>query len=156
MARLIVSIALAFFAAACSGGGGASLRPTASTTASAAPTPSAPGVPAPTAANVTVIPQPLLDQMLAQVSDLSSVPASELTVETAEQVTWPDGSLGCPEPGMMYTQTLVDGYRVVIRAGDMTYDFRGSGDTFRLCQNGGGQPKASIEIPPPINVPPDR
>ena len=77
--------------------------------------------------------------MRQQASDLSAVPVTELTVARAEAVTWPDGSLGCPEPGMMYTQVLVDGYWVVIRAGDETYDFRGTGTTFRLCPPGRSQ-----------------
>ena len=88
--------------------------------------------------------------MFNQVSDLSSVPVSDLTVESQEGVTWPDGSLGCPEPGMMYTQALVEGYRVVIRAGERTYDFRGTGTTFRLCPSGSGGSSRSIEVPPPI------
>ncbi|CAD5369228.1 exported hypothetical protein [Rubrivivax sp. A210] len=33
----------------------------------------------------------------------------------AEAVTWPDGSLGCPQPGRMYTQALVPGWRIVVR-----------------------------------------
>lgn len=103
---------------------------------------------------MSVIPQSVLDEMLEQVSGLSSVPVSELTVASAEAVTWPDGSLGCPEPGMVYTQALVEGFRVVIRADDKSYDFRGSGTSFRLCENQAGQPKPSIEIPPPIDVPP--
>jgi hypothetical protein len=34
-----------------------------------------------------------------------------------ESVTWSDGSLGCPQPGMMYTQALVPGWRVVVGDG---------------------------------------
>jgi hypothetical protein len=97
-----------------------------------------------------VIPQAVLEDMLQQVSDVSSVPISNVAVESQEAVTWPDGSLGCPEPDIMYTQVLVEGYRVVIRAGGKTYDFRGSGSEFRLCRGGRGGPSASIEIPPPI------
>ena len=37
---------------------------------------------------------------------------------SAAAVTWSDGSAGCPEPGMMYTQALVPGYRIVLQAGD--------------------------------------
>ena len=39
-------------------------------------------------------------------------------------VTWNDGSLGCPEPGMFYTQALVDGYHVILQAGDEELDYR--------------------------------
>lgn len=53
----------------------------------------------------------------AAVADLASaegVPEADVAVVTAEQVTWRDGALGCPEPGMMYTQALVPGYRVIL------------------------------------------
>ena len=40
-----------------------------------------------------------------------------MTVVQVEEVTWPDGSLGCPQPGMAYTQALVPGYRVTTFAG---------------------------------------
>lgn len=58
------------------------------------------------------------------------VESSAVVLTRAEQVTWPDGSLGCPEPGRMYTQMLVPGYRVVAKtaAGELTYhtDARGN------------------------------
>ena len=34
---------------------------------------------------------------------------------SVEDVTWADGSLGCPRPGMAYTQALVPGWRLVVR-----------------------------------------
>lgn len=46
-----------------------------------------------------------------------------LKVRSAEAVTWSDGSLGCPQPGMMYTQALVPGYRVRIDAGGKVLDY---------------------------------
>ncbi len=51
------------------------------------------------------------------------VPAQAITVESAQRVTWRDGSLGCPEPDVQYTQALVPGWRVILRAGDTTYDY---------------------------------
>jgi hypothetical protein len=32
----------------------------------------------------------------------------------AERVTWSDGSLGCPRPGEMYTQALIQGSKVIL------------------------------------------
>ena len=113
-------------------------------------------MPSETPPPVSDVPQSLLDQMLDEASSLSSVPVDQLTIERAEAVTWNDGSLGCPEPGMMYTQALVDGYWVVIRASpDSTYDFRVTGTGFRLCDPAKTLPKPTIEIPPPIHDPPD-
>ena len=53
----------------------------------------------------------------------TGVTADSLVVVSAESVTWSDGSLGCPQPGMMYTQALVPGYRVRLRGpgGEMDY-----------------------------------
>jgi hypothetical protein len=60
----------------------------------------------------------------------------ELEVVTVERVTWPDGALGCPQPGGMYTQALVEGYRVVLRAGDEELHFHGQeGQPPFLCED---------------------
>ena len=47
------------------------------------------------------------------------------------------GGLGCPLPGMVYPQVVVDGYQVIVEADGRTYDYRGSGvGKFRLCLAG--------------------
>jgi hypothetical protein len=87
--------------------------------------------------NVTgEVPEDLLDAILADAAQRSGAPSESLEVVMAAAVTWNDGSLGCPEPGMFYTQALVDGYQVVIDTGDEELDYRvGSGGSFRLCEN---------------------
>ena len=44
----------------------------------------------------------------------------------AETVTWRDGSLGCPQPGMAYTQALVPGWRVRLRGPAGVLDYHAS------------------------------
>ena len=51
------------------------------------------------------------------------LPAQAITIQSAQRVTWRDGSLGCPEPQVQYTQALVPGWRVILRVGDATYDY---------------------------------
>jgi hypothetical protein len=51
------------------------------------------------------------------------LPAQAITVQSAQRVTWRDGSLGCPAPQMQYTQALVPGWRVILRVGDTIYDY---------------------------------
>ncbi|MEN8239843.1 MAG: hypothetical protein ABFR53_11670, partial [Actinomycetota bacterium] len=60
-----------------------------------------------------------------------------IVVLVAEDVTWRDGALGCPQPGMSYTQALVDGYRIELSHGDTIYTYHGAvgRDPF-LCDNG--------------------
>ena len=60
--------------------------------------------------------QPMLDRIRADAAQRAGVILDQVKVLTVESVTWSDGSLGCPEPGMMYTQALVRGYRVRVDA----------------------------------------
>lgn len=87
------------------------------------------------------VPQGILEPILKEAAALANVRREQLVVVSAEPVVWNDGSLGCPELGMMYTQALVNGYWVVIAAAGHTYDFRvGRGGTFQLCPQGRGRP----------------
>jgi hypothetical protein len=65
-------------------------------------------------------------EAIADLARTTGVSPADIQVVTHEQVTWRDGSLGCPEPGMMYTQALVDGYRIVLRAEGQTVHYHGS------------------------------
>jgi hypothetical protein len=67
-----------------------------------------------------------VDAALADAAKRTGLNRVDLKVLSAEDVTWSDGSLGCPEPGMMYTQALVPGYRVQIRAGGQELDYHAS------------------------------
>ncbi len=87
------------------------------------------------------IPNQILEPILKKAAALANVACEQLVILRAEPVVWNDGSLGCPEPGMMYTQALVNGYWVVIDAAGEKYDFRvGRGGSFRLCPAGRGRP----------------
>ena len=89
--------------------------------------------PAPTATPAELSPerwQAILDHL----ADHRITGTAEL--ESAEAVTWPDSSLGCPAPGMQYTQALVDGMRVLVRVDGERYDFRfGAGTELKLCSS---------------------
>jgi hypothetical protein len=73
------------------------------------------------------------------------IDASAIAIVEVDAVTWPDTSLGCPKPGMMYPQVLVDGVLVQLRANGQVYRYHGDGQRqLFLCdaQTGpvGGQP----------------
>jgi hypothetical protein len=81
------------------------------------------------------LPAAIVDPVVAEIARVASVPLAAVVIETAAAVTFPDGSLGCPLPGMSYTQVQVDGYRIVAVAAGTTYDYRGSGPgNFRRCE----------------------
>ena len=62
----------------------------------------------------------------ADAAKRSGLPPAQVQVVKAESVTWSDGSLGCPRPGMLYTQALVPGYRVQLRVGSEVWNYHGS------------------------------
>jgi hypothetical protein len=83
------------------------------------------------------VPLGILDPILKEAAKLAKVPLEQLVIVRAVAVVWNDGSLGCPESGVQYTQALVSGYWVVIKAAEQTYDFRVSREgNFRLCPEG--------------------
>ena len=90
---------------------------------SSAPPGATPTVPPPSAGPVPVGVAAAIRQALADASQRTGRPTDELQIVSAESVTWPDGSLGCPQPGMAYTQALVPGFRVRVRAGEELLDY---------------------------------
>jgi len=50
-------------------------------------------------------------------------------------VVWPDSSLGCPQPGMVYTQVQQDGLRIRLRVGKRIYSYHSGGSRLPfLCE----------------------
>ena len=58
----------------------------------------------------------ILESILTEAAALAEVARDQLVIVQADSVVWNDRSLGCPEPGMMYIQALLNGYWVVIEA----------------------------------------
>jgi hypothetical protein len=113
--------------------------PSGSESSGSAPSGPTPSTPAGEAARPPAVPQPVWDAVLADLAARRGGQVGPVTVVSAEAVTWNDGSLGCPEPGMVYTQALVDGYHVVLEVGGERYDYRvGSGTAVKLCTSAAG------------------
>ncbi|AXH96358.1 hypothetical protein [Ornithinimicrobium avium] len=87
------------------------------------------------------VPQAVLDRpdVQAAVADYAKrmdVAVDDVKVVGFAEVTWSDGSLGCPQPGMMYTQALVPGYQLVLRAAGRTASYHAAKDkAFSYCAN---------------------
>ena len=89
------------------------------------------------------LPASVIEPVVAEISRISGVPVADVAIVSAEAVTFSDGSLGCPVPGMAYTQMVTDGYRIVANAGGGTYDYRGPGNSFSRCLNPKAAPSPS-------------
>ena len=77
------------------------------------------------------------------VTDLAErlgLPESEIEVTAAYLVSWPDASLGCPEPGMQYAQVVTDGAVIELTANDTVYSYHMGGSRYRpfLCETPAG------------------
>src|SRR5919106_2277575 len=103
------------------------------------PVPSAPDLATlpPTEEPVTgEVPAEIMADLLADAAGRTGEEPEAIEVVKAEAVTWNDGSLGCPEPGMSYTMALVDGYHVILAAADDELDYRVTEQGgFRLCES---------------------
>ena len=82
------------------------------------------------------VPEDLLAKILDHLAEQQDTERETIDVVRGEAVTWNDGALGCPQPGQMYTQALVEGYHVELKLGDRVYDYRAShGGQFLRCKD---------------------
>ena len=133
---LLVAGFATFLMAACSASGGAaSAGAPDPTVASQAPSAAPAGSAQPSAGGGS-LPAEVTDPIVADAATRLGVDPSAVAILDAHAETWPDGSLGCPEPGMMYTQALVEGYQVIVEANGTQLDYRGGGPSqFQLCEH---------------------
>ena len=81
------------------------------------------------------VPEDLLKSIFKDLQERKGIGTEEITIERAEAVVWRDGSLGCPQPGMMYIQVLTPGYLVVLEVGGDMYNYHaGESGHFLLCE----------------------
>jgi hypothetical protein len=65
-------------------------------------------------------------QAIQDLANRLKIPPEEITLVDVVEVVWRDGSLGCPQPGMMYTQALVEGMRIRLSVGEVIYHYHSS------------------------------
>lgn len=70
----------------------------------------------------------LVDLAIKDLAVNLAIAEDEIEMLQAVPVTWPDGSLGCPEPGMQYTQALVKGTRIMLRVENRHYAYHSGGN----------------------------
>jgi len=67
---------------------------------------------------------------LAETLDL---PLQRIRVVSVEPMTWSDTSLGCPQPDVEYAPMSIDGYLLVLEAGETQYRFHSDFDRLIPC-----------------------
>ena len=126
-ASILLAVAVAIPLAAC--GGEKPPMKTGISPPTRIPDVAAPAGPAGVAVPAANIPRDVRRAVVADAARRFKVAESAVVVTQAEKVTWSDASLGCPEPGRMYAQMLVEGFRVVAKtaAGSLVYNTDGGG-----------------------------
>lgn len=80
---------------------------------------------------VLVTPAPdlaaLVEQAKADLANKLNVQAASIQVVEAESVEWPDGSLGCPKPGIMYIQMVTPGTMIRLQYAGKIYEYHSGG-----------------------------
>lgn len=71
---------------------------------------------------------PLVVQAIADLGHRESADAAEIELLRFEEVVWPDGSMGCPHPGMRYRQVPQDGALIVLRLRGREYHYHSGGN----------------------------
>jgi hypothetical protein len=99
------------------------------------------------------VPRDVRRAVVADAAKRFGVADTAVVLTRAEKVTWNDASLGCPEPGQVYAQMLVEGFRVVAKtpAGSLTYNTDGGG---KVVSCGAAAPGMKSATPPMMDTEP--
>ena len=82
-----------------------------------------PQVPAPDVQATAADAQQVVALAVADLSQQLNVPKESILVESVEAVQWPDASLGCPQPDMLYAEVVTPGYIIVLSVENQTYEY---------------------------------
>ena len=102
------------------------------------------------------IPEELLESIKQGIADKLSVPVEDITIVDQKQVSWSDTSLGNPQPGGVYAQVIIPGYKISVQVGEdkQASEFYAIGDRIVGPDPFRGQPP-EVTIPEqPISLPP--
>ncbi len=78
------------------------------------------------------LPDDVHARLARSLAHLVPAPAGQLRVLTAEAVDWPDASLGCPQPGIVYTQVVTPGWRLAVSDGTTVHDVHADAGAHRV------------------------
>ena len=91
-------------------------------------------VPGPAKPATGEVPADVMTTVMSALEQLTGAERSNFAVRTAREMVWPNGALGCPQPGMVYTQATIRGYWIVLEHEGRRYDYRtGKARYLMLC-----------------------
>ena len=130
------------------------LNPTPASTVASTPTAlpnDLPAIATLSAAEAQGLTHPGLKSAITDLENRMGESLSMLHIVRAEQVTWSDSSLGCPEPGMLYAQVLTTGIWLVLSQREQEFDYRVTDDNgAQLCTQ--ARQKEPLERRPLVGI----
>lgn len=97
---------------------------TAATVDPSTPEPEEPSTPTERPAELT----PIEEDVVAHLAKSLGISPDEITVVSMEEVEWPDGCLGIQIEGLMCTQAIVPGFRIILEANGKEVEYRTNED----------------------------
>jgi hypothetical protein len=71
---------------------------------------------------------PLVQRAIEDAARTTGVEPGSVRVLSVEARDWPDASLGCPKPGMMYAQVITPGFLIALEAGGRRLEYHADSD----------------------------
>ncbi len=76
----------------------------------------------------------LLNAAREELAEKLNVQPTQIKITAIEAKTWPDASLGCPQPGTQYTQIETPGLVIDLELGGSNYRYHTSLEEVMLCE----------------------
>ena len=77
----------------------------------------------------------LIEEAKKDLAQKLVIPTDQISLAEAREVVWPDASLGCPQPGMLYIQVPEDGALILLRAQGVEFEYHSGGSRgLFLCE----------------------
>lgn len=67
--------------------------------------------------------QKMIETAAEDLANRFSIASDQIQLQEALEMTWPDSSLGCPNPSSMYMQVLTPGYLIRLQTPDSTFEY---------------------------------
>ncbi|GAA4397596.1 hypothetical protein GCM10023168_02700 [Fodinibacter luteus] len=78
--------------------------------------------------------QPRVVAAIEDTAAREDVPVDEVVIAAWSPVTWNDGSMGCPQEGMSYTQATIEGELLILRVDGGLFQYHArTGGPFMYC-----------------------
>jgi len=89
--------------------------------------------------DITEEEKPIVDKAIAALLNNATlnITPSQISVVSFSKEDFPNAALGCEEKGKVYAQVITPGYKVVLQANGVTYDYRlnETSKNIKLCSS---------------------